>query len=181
MRDKRSSTASLVITALFAAVLAVCAWVAVPAAVPITLQTFGVYAALLLLGGRQGTIAVSVYLLLGAVGAPVFAGFRGGPGVLFGATGGYLVGFLLLSLLYWLFTARLGDKPAVRIAALVAGQLVAYLFGTLWFMAVYRWSPAATLMACVVPFLLPDALKLALALLVIPRLRAKISKVFTIC
>lgn len=174
MNNRRSSTASLVLGALFAAVLAVCAWVTVPAAVPVTLQTFGVYAALLLLGGRQGTVAVLVYLLLGAVGAPVFAGFRGGPGVLFGATGGYLLGFLLIALLYWAITARWGERVWVSVPALVAGQLLAYTLGTLWFMAVYSWRVEAVLAVCVLPFLLPDALKLMLALLVIPRLKKRI-------
>ena len=174
MKDKRSSTVSLVLTALFAAVLAVCAWITVPAAVPITLQTFGVYAALLLLGGRRGTLSVAAYLLLGGLGAPVFAGFRGGPGVLFGATGGYLLGFLVIALLYWAVTARAGERLWVKALALVAGQLVAYVLGTLWFMTIYSWQVEAVLAVCVLPFLLPDALKLLLALLVIPKLKKRI-------
>ena len=85
-------TRDMALCALFAALLAVCAWLVIPIGdVPFTLQTFGVFAALGLLGGKRGTIAIAVYLLLGAVGAPVFAGFKGGPGALFGATGGCLL------------------------------------------------------------------------------------------
>ena len=78
----------LAYTALFTVLLAVCAWITVPLTVPFTLQTFGVFAALGVLGGRRGTYAVAAYLLLGLAGLPVFSGFRGGPGVLLGTTGG---------------------------------------------------------------------------------------------
>ena len=84
-----------------AALIAVCSWISVPSPVPFTLQTFAVFSAVGILGGRRGTIAVLVYLLLGAVGLPVFAGFRGGVGVLLGTTGGYIAGFLLAALLMW--------------------------------------------------------------------------------
>ena len=94
--------------ALFAVLLTVCAWISVPLPVPFTLQTFAIFAALGILGGRRGTWAVAVYLLLGAVGLPVFSGFRGGLGALLGTTGGYILGFLALALVYWLVTALLG-------------------------------------------------------------------------
>ena len=89
----------LAYTALFTVLLAVCAWITVPLTVPFTLQTFGVFAALGTLGGRRGTYAVAAYLLLGLAGLPVFSGFRGGPGVLLGTTGGYILGFLASALL----------------------------------------------------------------------------------
>lgn len=87
--------------ALFAALMAICSWVSIPTPVPFTLQTFAVFLAPGLLGGKMGTIAVGTYLLLGAVGLPVFAGFSGGIGTLLGATGGYLLGFLLTALVIW--------------------------------------------------------------------------------
>ena len=71
-------TIDLTLCGIFAALLAICAWITIPfAAVPFTLQTFCVFAALGLLGGKRGTIAIAVYLLLGAVGVPVFSGFQG--------------------------------------------------------------------------------------------------------
>ena len=79
--------------ALFAVIIAVCSWISIPAAVPFTLQTFAVFTAVGVLGGKRGTLCVLVYLLLGAFGVPVFAGFSGGLGAVFGMTGGYLFGF----------------------------------------------------------------------------------------
>ena len=76
---------------LCAIILAICSWVTIPSVVPFTLGTFGVYLVTLLLGGKRGTIAVAIHILLGLIGVPVFSGFRGGATVLLGATGGYIV------------------------------------------------------------------------------------------
>ena len=102
------STRDLCFCAIGAALIAVCAWISIPADVPFTLQTFAIFAVCGLLGGRRGTVSVLVYLLLGAVGAPVFAGFRGGFASLLGTTGGYLVGFVLLTLIIAFAQARWG-------------------------------------------------------------------------
>ena len=168
-------TKDLTYTALGAVLIAVCSWISVPAPVPFTLQTFAVFSVLLLLGGRRGTAAVLVYLLLGAAGLPVFSGFRGGLGALLGATGGYLLGFLLTGLVYRLFE-RFTGRVWLRVLALVLGLALCYAFGTLWFVQVYARqtgpiSVAAALGWCVFPFLLPDGVKLALALLLSRRLR----------
>ena len=169
------TTRDLTYTALGAVLLAVCSWLSVPAPVPFTLQTFAVFCVLELLGGRRGTAAVLVWLLLGAAGLPVFSGFRGGLGTLFGLTGGYLLGFVLTGLVYRLFE-RFSSRPAARVGALVLGLALCYAFGTLWFMRLYAAqtgpiSVAAALGCCVLPFLLPDAAKLGLALLLARRLR----------
>lgn len=161
--------------ALMAVLIAVCSWISIQTVVPFTLQTFAVFCALELLGGARGTIAVAVYLLLGAVGAPVFAGFTGGLGILLGSTGGYLLGFLLTGLVYWLFE-RLGHSLWLRVAALLLGLALCYAFGTLWFIEVYSRAngPLSVVTAlgwCVLPFLVPDGLKLALALLLSARLK----------
>ncbi|MBR1763771.1 MAG: biotin transporter BioY [Ruminococcus sp.] len=165
------STLELVYIAVFAALMAVCSWVSIPAPAPLapfTLQTFAVFATLLLLGGRRGFFSILVFILLGAVGAPVFAGFSGGFGVLLGTTGGYIIGFLFSAVVYILFEHFLGTKAWVKLAALVCGLLVCYAFGTVWFMVVYTRTTAAVglgsaLMWCVVPYLIPDAAKLVLA------------------
>ena len=158
---------TMALCGLFTAVLAVCAWISVPFGdMVITLQTFGIFLTLGLLGGKRGTIAVLVYLLLGAVGAPVFSGFRGGLGALLGTTGGYISGFMLTALCYWLITA-IKDTSAMRLAAMVLGLLLCYACGSLWYLHQYLSAGAATLGAvllkCVVPYLIPDAIKLALA------------------
>lgn len=168
---KRLSTAELVYIAVCAALTAVCSWISIPAIPPLppfTLQTFAVFLVLLLLGGRRGFFAVLTYVLLGAVGLPVFAQFTGGVGVLFGTTGGYIIGFLFTAALYWALEGFFAGKSARRLAALVLGLLVCYAFGTAWFMAVYaRQSGAVGLGTalgwCVVPFIIPDLVKLALA------------------
>lgn len=165
--------------ALFAVIIAVCAWISVPTTVPFTLQTFGIFLAVGVLGGKRGTLAVLVYLLLGAVGVPVFAGFSGGIGCLLGSTGGYIVGFLLTALVMWLMERLLGDKMWVLALSMVLGLAVCYAFGTAWFMVVYaRTTGAIGLLTalgwCVVPFILPDLIKIALALVICRRLAAAI-------
>ena len=168
-------TKDLCYMALMAVLIAVCSWISIQTVVPFTRQTFAVFCALELLGGARGTIAVAVYLLLGAVGVPVFAGFTGGLGILLGSTGGYLLGFLLTGLVYWLFE-RLGRSLWLRVAALLLGLALCYAFGTLWFIEVYSRAngPLSVMTAlswCVLPFLLPDGLKLALALLLSARVK----------
>lgn len=172
----RSRLRDLALCGTFAGVLAVCAWVTIPGPVPFTLQTLGIFAVLGLLGGRRGTVAVGVYLVLGALGLPVFSGFRGGFGMLLGPTGGYLFGFLLSAVLYWLLTGLWGERPGVQLAAMLLGLLCCYAVGTGWFLLVsLRESGPVSLTAalgkCVVPFLLPDGGKLALAYGLTLRLR----------
>lgn len=170
-------TRDLALVALFTALLAVCAWISVPVPPPFiqfTMQTFGVFAALAVLGGRRGTYAIAAYLLLGAVGAPVFSNFRGGLGVLLGTTGGYILGFVFTALLYWLMTARLGESLPVKFVACVLGAAAYYAFGTAWYLILYAstGSPVSLMTAlgyCVFPFLIPDLVKLALALLLARR------------
>ena len=78
----RGKTYDIVYIGIFAVLLAVCSWISLPFAVPFTLQTFGVFMTLETLGGKRGTMAILVFLLMGLVGLPVFSGFRGGPGCL---------------------------------------------------------------------------------------------------
>ena len=112
---------NMALCGLFAALLVLCAWLCVPVGdVAFTLQTFALALTLLLLGGKRGTVTVFVYLLLGTVGLPVFTGFQGGIGTLLGVTGGYIMGFLVWALLYWLITAIAPNK---QILAMVLGLI----------------------------------------------------------
>ncbi|MBO5622289.1 MAG: biotin transporter BioY [Butyrivibrio sp.] len=165
----------LVYIAIGAALIAICSWISIPTAVPFTLQTFAVFFVLLLLGGERGTIATLVYILLGAIGVPVFAGFSGGIGVLFGSTGGYIIGFLFVGFIYMLFTKFFKKNLVIKIVALVLGLTVCYAFGTVWFMHVYMQSNGeigllAVLGWCVFPFIIPDLLKMALAVVISKRI-----------
>lgn len=168
---------NMALCALFAAILAICAWISIPAGdIAFTLQTFGVALTLLLLGGKRGCVAIFLYLLLGAVGLPVFSGFQGGIGTLLNATGGYIAGFLVWGLLYWLLTTLFPASQKAEAAAMVLGLLICYAFGSFWFYRVYLSGGSAAsfgivLFKCVVPYLLPDAIKLALAFLLAQRLK----------
>ena len=167
---------NMALCALFAALLAVCAWISIPAGdIAVTMQTFGIFLTLGVLGGKRGTIAIATYLLLGVVGLPVFSGFQGGVGTLLGVTGGYIAGFLATGLVYWLMTALGRNKEIFRLLGMLIGLLFCYLLGTLWFRFGYLsyggLSWGAILLKCVVPYLLPDAAKLFLAWLLSRRLR----------
>ena len=160
--------------ALGAVIIAVCSWVSIPTVVPFTLQTFAVFSVLGLLGGKRGTISILIHILLGAVGVPVFSGFSGGFGVLLGPTGGYIIGFILMGLLYWLMEKLFGVKIYVRIISMVLCLLVCYAFGTAWFMIVYAKQSGpiglgTALLSCVVPFIIPDFVKMGLAMLITSR------------
>lgn len=168
--------------ALDMAYIALCSWITLPIGpVPFTMQTFAIFTSLGLLGGRRGTVAVVVYLLLGLVGLPVFAGFHSGPAALMGPTGGYLLGFLASALCYWAVTARLGTSTKVLLPTMILALALCYAFGTLWFLQVYTGGgQAGTLLGalglCVFPYLLPDLAKIALALVVARRVGKHLAK-----
>ena len=173
----RLSTRDLAFTALMAVVISVCAWIQIPfGQINFTMQTFGIFVAAGLLGGRLGTVSVVVYLLLGTFGAPVFSGFTGGIARLAGPTGGYLAGFVFAVLIYWGVTALFGDGPVPAFAGMILGNLVCYAFGTLWFMTVAPSKPGlvTALSLCVLPFVIPDLCKIALAYAVTLALRDRL-------
>lgn len=150
---------NMVLASLFTALTAVCAWLSIPIPpVAVTMQTFAVFLTLGVLGGKWGTVSILLYLLLGVVGLPVFSGFRGGAAALLDATGGFLWGFVAAALVYWALE-RLGKLPAM-----VISMPVCYACGCWWF-SIYAGGVGigAAALTCVVPYLLPDALKLWLA------------------
>ena len=167
MKGKHTQTKYLALSAMFGALLCLCSWISIPTgSISFTLQTFAVALALLTLGGKWGSGSIAVFLTLGAVGLPVFSGFQGGLGILFGPSGGYLFGFMLTGLLYWLMTfcVRTG---AGRLLGLAVGIIACWILGWLRlrsFTPVSFW--AATL-----PFVIPDLLKISLAWFLSRRLR----------
>lgn len=178
--SQKIKTTDIAFIAMFSAILAVCSWISIPAAVPFTLQTFGVFLAAGVLGGKRGTLTVLTYILMGMIGVPVFAGFSGGIGCLLGSTGGYIIGFLFSAIFMWLMECLLGKKKWVLILSMIFGLLVCYLFGTIWFMFVYARSTGAigmwtALTWCVIPYIIPDGIKIGLAFVLSMRLK-RISK-----
>lgn len=185
---KKGKTYDMAYIAVFTVLIAICSWISIPAMVPFTLQTFAIVLSVLILGGRRGTMAVILYLLLGLIGVPVFAEFSAGPHVLFGTTGGYLIGFLLSALIMWaaesIFIRKLKVKHilAVQGISIALGMIACYAVGTIWFMIVYMRSTGAIGLStvlgwCVIPFLLPDIAKCALALIVAKMLRKPLSRI----
>ncbi len=162
--------------ALGAILIAICSLITVPSIVPFTLQTFAVFCVINLLGGKYGTVAVIIYLLLGSIGLPVFSGFGSGLGILFGNTGGYLFGFVLAGIIYLLIMKLPGNRSFLKLLAMFTGAIAYYITGTLWFIKVYSGSNGSTdlisaLSICVLPFIIPDIIKLILAYLLSERLR----------
>jgi biotin transport system substrate-specific component len=182
MADKtqKNKTYNIVLIAVSAALITICSWISITIGpVPFTLQTMAIFAVLMTIGGARGSIAVVIYLLLGLVGVPVFAGFKGGPASFLGPTGGFLVGFAVASLVWILLEKLLRDKmssSAVKrilygVVNAVICEVVMYTIGVIWFMVVYgqQTGPVglgATLTMCVVPFIIPDIVKIAVAIVI---------------
>ena len=180
--NETRKTYDMAYIAVFTVLIAICSWISIPMTVPFTLQTFAVFLSVSILGGRRGTMAVLVYVLLGAVGIPVFAGFTGGPGIILNTTGGYIIGFILSALIMWLTESLFGKKLPVQILSMVLGLLACYAVGTVWFMFVYMRQTGAVGLGtvlgwCVIPFIIPDAVKIALALMLGNTLRRPLSKI----
>ena len=171
------STKEMVLTAMFAAIIVVCSWISIPiGTIAITLQTFAIFCVLGILGGRNGLFSILVFILLGAVGLPVFSGFKGGIGVLTGPTGGYILGFIFMALIYMAGEKLFGKKLVVQIVLMLAGLAVCYAFGTVWFIYVFSKDGnsmplSKALKLCVTPFIPFDIIKLVLALIITDRVK----------
>lgn len=169
---KQTKTLQLVFCALFAALTAVFSQISIAIQpVPINLATLSVFIAGGVLGAKYGAVSQAVYVLMGAVGLPVYAQFRGGLGMLAGPTGGYLAGYVLAALAVGLLCDRFGRKPLVLILSMLFGLALCYLAGTAWFVFVRKTDFISALSLCVFPFLFGDALKIAAAAAVVPQLR----------
>ena len=173
----KTRTYDMAYIAIFAVLIAICSWISIPMTVPFTLQTFGVFMAVGVLGGKRGSLAVLVYILLGAIGVPVFAGFSGGFGILLNNTGGYIIGFLFSALAMWAIESLWGKKPVVQIISMVVGLLVCYAMGTIWFMGYFQYGlgkdmPLWTALTMTVfPFVVFDLIKVTLGVLSGVRIR----------
>lgn len=174
---RKKSTYDIITIALLTAVTAVCSWIIIPTGtVPFSMQTFAVFVSALLLGSAKGTLTVILYLLLGIVGLPVFSSFQAGPGVLLGATGGFLTGFVFITLIGGYFAHRFSNNTIMTVTGLILGLLCCYIMGTVWFIFVYldstsEMSVPAVLSICVLPYVIPDLIKMYLAVIVTKKLK----------
>lgn len=178
-RFAKSAARETAYIALCVALLSVCAWISIPlGTIPVTLQTFAVPFIGAVMGWKRGLCAVAVYFLMGLIGIPVFSSFGAGVAVLFGPTGGYLLGFLLDVILVGVVKLvpikNRWARTGCLYGAMLLGAVCYFAFGTLWFMTVYsgagKMGLAGALMLCVVPYLAPDTVKAALAALLAVRL-----------
>ena len=175
------STQTTAYIALFVALTAICSWIMIPSPVPFTLQTFAVFLTCFLLGGKIGSITIIAYIVLGAAGLPVFSGFRGGFGALLGPTGGYIIGFVFSALVIWLITSVFGKNIYVYIISAIPALLVCYAFGTAWYVLIYTKSTEtisiiSVLSMCVIPYIIPDIIKICLAVFLSSSLKKRLPK-----
>ena len=156
----------LVYIAIFTSIICVMSLISIPTTIPFTLQTLAVFLCTFMLKPIDSLISVLLYILIGAIGVPVFAGFKSGFGVLAGPTGGYIIGFILMTLIPFILKNK--------IASGIIGLIICYLFGSIWFLLFNQSNITSlwkVLTICVFPFVLPDGVKLALAYILAKRLK----------
>ena len=159
-----NKTLNLAITALMSAVLCVISPLSIPiGTVPISLTTMFIIIGVFLIGPIKMSISVLIYILIGVVGLPVFANFKSGPGVIAGPTGGYIVGYVVLALVSGAIAYKDINNIRYAIIGLVAGNLLEYAIGTAWLSYSMQLTFVNALMIGVVPFVIADVIKMALA------------------
>ena len=171
----QSKTKVLVRIALLASATAICSQIMLPlpfTSVPINLALLPVFLSGLLLGPVNSSVCMMIYLSLGLVGLPVFSGFRGGPGVLLGPTGGYLIGYVFCAVITGLLAEKARHRSWGVILGMIAGLGICYLFGSGWFMFLTHRPLLDTLFLCVIPFIPGDAFKIIAAAFLSHRLRS---------
>ncbi len=173
---KKLTTKDLTLIGLMSAVMCILGPLSLPIGpVPISLTNLAIYFAVYLLGTKRGTISFLIYLLLGLIGLPIFSGFQGGPQKLFGVTGGYLFGFILMAIIGGLFIEKFPEKRILHFIGIFLGTVLCYVLGTLWFVHLMGDTTfVAALGICVIPFIPGDIAKMLLAVAVAPQLQHRI-------
>lgn len=169
-------TIDLVICSLFAAMTAVLAQISIPfpGGVPLTLQLLSVSLCGILLGSKKGFISILVYVILGAIGLPVFAGFTGGFQYIIGYSGGFLVSFPIVALIIGLISERTNNMVFIFLSAIL-GLLINYTVGSLVFSLVTNSSIMAAISSCVIPFIFTDLVKILIATAIGVKLKQNVS------
>ena len=176
MDKRKHRVQSMIFISLFATLMCIGAWIHFPSVVPATMQTFVVFCALGLIGSKKTFLMLVIYIFLGAVGLPVFSGFNSGLGALTGPTAGFIWGFLLGVPVFYIFEKYFSHKKSLIIIGYIIYILIHYIPGALWYCvfsaeALTVGGIISSSLVTVVPFILPDAIKLMLSLLVIDRLK----------
>lgn len=175
----KNKSYNIVLAGISAALITVCAWISLPVgAVPVTLSTLAIFLILMSEGFKRGLTAIIVYLCLGLIGIPVFSQFKGGPAVLIGPTGGFLMGYVPMALLFALLVKSFGvknmngaKKIVFNFISAVLSEILLYAFGCVWLSLISGNRDIMKLLsACVLPFIVPDIIKILMASLVSQRL-----------
>ena len=166
---------------VFAAIIAICAQVIIPMpyGVPMTLQTFAIPLAGVVLGAKSGTIATLIYILLGFIGLPVFAGFTGGIGIVFGRTGGFILAFPFMALTAGIGTLSRGSKMRNHIwlfTWLVIGAVLLYTSGMIMFSFVTGTTLLASMVLVVIPFIPTEIIKIIMVAILGSLLKQRLSR-----
>ncbi len=173
MNKLKLTTKDIIVIAMFAALTAVLSQIIIPlpfTPVPLSLATLSIFIAGGLLGATKGGMSQLIYVLLGAVGVPVFAGFSGGFGVITGPTGGYIFGYVAGAFVIGLLMLKLPKKVWGYGIAMIFGIVTCYVIGTAWFMRLMGRGLLESLGMCVFPYIPGDLLKIALAATLVKRL-----------
>lgn len=180
VNTQTARTKKIVLIGLMTAVTCILGPLSIPlpfSPVPISLTNFAIFLAVFILGMKDATISFIIYLLLGAVGVPVFSAFSGGLGKLVGPTGGYLFGFIFLALIMGFFMEHFDRKIVPTIIGMIIGMAVCYIFGTVWLAKLMSLSFNEALALGVLPYLAGDVAKIIIAVIIGPRLYAATLKV----
>lgn len=168
----KSKSYSIVLMGLFVAIMAVCAWVSIPMVpIPITLQTMGVFITVSILGAKKGTVSIIIYILLGAIGLPVFSNFTGGFGIILSPTGGFILGFIFTTIIAGFISEHFKCSILTNIFAMTSGLVACYLIGTIWYCVYARVDVLTAFLVCVVPFLIGDAVKIGVSSILATKLK----------
>lgn len=168
---KKIKTADIASISLCTALICVCSWIQVPYVVPFTLQTFAVFFTAMTFGVKKGLISTVIYILLGVVGVPVFSGFQSGIASLAGATGGFILGFIPAVITVGFCSKKFGKGVLASVIYCTLALMLCYALGVLWYAFVYGGGNIlSSFYVCVLPFLLPDAAKIFLAIIISKRI-----------
>ncbi len=175
-KAQNNKAVDIALIGMFTAIITICSWISIPFTVPITMQTFGIFLTIGLLGIKKSLLSLTIYVFLGIIGLPVFANFNSGITTLAGPTGGYMLGFFLIIIITGALLKKEYKSNASIFFSMFISQLSCYIFGTLWFSLVYLPEPKTAslttiLVSCVFPFIIPDIVKILVAITVMKRLK----------
>ena len=176
----RLTTQRLVLIALVTAITCILAPLSIPipvSPVPISLTNLVLLISVYVLGWKDAAVSYIVYLLLGAAGLPVFSGFAGGPAKIAGPTGGYLLGFIFMTILAGIFVERFLENRFLIVTGMILATVIAYIFGTAWLAFQMDLSFTAALSIGVLPYLPGDTAKIVLAVLTGPVLKSRLKNI----